>query len=152
MGLRDAGVNPTLKMQPSAGMRIPMNDPALILIVEDNPGSLMLATVALEIEGFAVAGAETAAQARTLLAGATPDLILMDIQLPDADGLEFTKELKADPATADIPVIALTAHAMPLHERAARAAGCVGFIAKPWTPEALSRDVRAILATEASRR
>jgi len=129
-----------------------MNDPALILIVEDNPGSLMLATVALEIDGFAVAGAETAAQARMLLAGATPDLILMDIQLPDADGLEFTKELKADPATADIPVIALTAHAMPLHERAARAAGCVGFIAKPWTPDVLSRDVRAILATEASRR
>jgi len=128
-----------------------MNDPAMILIVEDNPGSLMLATVALEIEGFAVAGAETAAQARLVLAHATPDLILMDIQLPDADGLEFTKELKADPATAGIPVIALTAHAMPLHERAARAAGCVGFIAKPWTPEALSRDVRAVLAAEASR-
>jgi two-component system, cell cycle response regulator DivK len=128
-----------------------MNDPAMILIVEDNPGSLMLATVALEIEGFAVEGAETAAQARSVLAHATPDLILMDIQLPDADGLEFTKELKADPATAGIPVIALTAHAMPLHERAARAAGCVGFIAKPWTPEALSRDVRAVLAAEASR-
>ncbi|HET9410682.1 MAG TPA: response regulator [Candidatus Dormibacteraeota bacterium] len=139
-------------MQPSARMRVPMNDPALILIVEDNPGSLMLATVALEIEGFAVAGAETAAQARTLLAHSTPDLILMDIQLPDADGLEFTKELKADPATAGIPVIALTAHAMPLHERAARAAGCAGFIAKPWTPEALSRDVRAILAIETSPR
>jgi len=138
-------------MQPSARMREPMNDPALILIVEDNPGSLMLATVALEIEGFAVAGAETAAQARSVLLRATPDLILMDIQLPDADGLEFTKELKADAATAGIPVIALTAHAMPLHERAARAAGCVGFIAKPWTPEVLSRDVRAILAAEASR-
>jgi len=139
-------------MQPSARVRVLMNDPALILIVEDNPGSLMLATVALEIEGFAVAGAETAAQARSVLARATPDLILMDIQLPDADGLEFTKELKADPASAGIPVIALTAHAMPLHERAARAAGCVGFIAKPWTPEALSRDVRAILAAEASHR
>lgn len=138
-------------MQPSARMRIPMNNPALILIVEDNPGSLMLATVALEIEGFTVAGAETAAQARSVLARSTPDLILMDIQLPDADGLEFTKELKADPATAAIPVIALTAHVMPLHERAARAAGCVGFIAKPWTPEALSRDVRAILAVETSR-
>ena len=128
-----------------------MNDPALILIVEDNPGSLMLATVMLETEGFTVAGAETAAQARAVLSRSTPDLVLMDIQLPDTDGLEFTKELKADPATAAIPVIALTAHAMPLHERAARAAGCVGFIAKPWTPEALSRDVRAILATSASR-
>jgi two-component system cell cycle response regulator DivK len=129
-----------------------MNDPALILIVEDNPGSLMLTTVSLEIDGFAVAGAETAAQARAVLAHSKPDLVLMDLQLPDADGLEFTRELKADPATASIPVIALTAHAMPLHERAARAAGCAGFISKPWTPEALSRDVRAILALEASRR
>jgi two-component system, cell cycle response regulator DivK len=136
-------------MQRSAE-RARMNDPALILIVEDNPGSLMLATVSLEIEGFSVEGAETAERARAVLARATPDLILMDIQLPDIDGLEFTRELKANPNTASIPVIALTAHSMPLHERAARAAGCVGFIAKPWTPEALSRDVRAILASVAS--
>ena len=135
-------VNQTIKMQPGASM----NDPALILIVEDNPGSLMLATVALELEGFTVAGAETAEQARDILARQTPDLILMDIQLPDTDGLEFTKELKADPETAAIPVIALTAHVMPLHERAARAAGCVGFIPKPWMPEVLSRQVRAHLA------
>lgn len=123
-----------------------MNEPALILIVEDNPGSLMLATVALEIEGFAVAGAESAEEARAVLGQKTPDLILMDIQLPGLDGLEFTKQLKANPATATIPVIALTAHAMPLLERAARAAGCAGFIAKPWSPEALSREVRAFLA------
>jgi two-component system cell cycle response regulator DivK len=123
-----------------------MNDPALILIVEDNAGSLMLATVALEIEGFAVAGAESAEEARNLLATKKPDLILMDIQLPGIDGLDFTKELKADPETSSIPVIALTAHAMPLHERAARAAGCEGFIAKPWTPKELSREVRAFLA------
>lgn len=126
-----------------------MNDPALILIVEDNSGSLMLATVALELEGFAVIGAETAEQARALLERSTPDLILMDIQLPDTDGLEFTKELKADPATAGIPVIALTAHVMPLHERAAKAAGCVGFIPKPWMPEVLSREVRAHLGAAA---
>jgi two-component system cell cycle response regulator DivK len=125
-----------------------MNDPALILIVEDNAGSLMLATVSLEIEGFAVAGAGSAEEARTVLATKTPDLILMDIQLPGIDGLDFTKELKADPETTSIPVIALTAHSMPLHERAARAAGCAGFIAKPWTPSALSREVRAFLASQ----
>ena len=122
-----------------------MNKPALILVVEDNVGSLMLATVVLETEGFHVAGAESAEQARSILASRTPDLILMDIQLPDTDGLELTKEIKADPNTASIPVVALTAHAMPLHERAARAAGCVGFIAKPWTPESLSREVREFL-------
>ncbi len=123
-----------------------MNDPALILIVEDNPGSLMLATVSLETDGYQVIGAESAEEARTVLSHETPDIILMDIQLPGMDGLEFTKELKGDPETATIPVVALTAHAMPLHERAARAAGCVGFIVKPWVPEALSRDVRGYLA------
>ena len=122
-----------------------MNKPPLILIVEDNAGSLMLATVMLEDEGFKVVGAESAEDARHMLSGKLPDLILMDIQLPGMDGLEFTKELKKDERTAGIPVIALTAHAMPLHHRAARAAGCAGFIAKPWTPESLSRDVRAFL-------
>ena len=122
-----------------------MNAPPLILIVEDNGGSLMLATVSLELDGFAVLGAESAEQARAMLVQNIPDLVLMDMQLPGMSGLDFTKELKANPATAGIPVIALTAHAMPLHERSARAAGCEGFISKPWTPEALSREVRAIL-------
>jgi CheY-like chemotaxis protein len=129
-----------------------MKNPAFILIVEDNAGSLMLATVYLEADGYAVAGAESAEEARTILDGRTPDLILMDIQLPGMDGLEFTKELKANPATAGIPVVALTAHTMPLHERAARAAGCAGFISKPWIPEALSRDVRTYLAAASGAR
>lgn len=129
-----------------------MNKPPLILIVEDNAGSLMLATVMLEAEGFQVSGAESAEDARRILESRSPDLILMDIQLPGMDGLEFTKELKADERTAGIPVIALTAHSMPLHQRAARAAGCDGFIPKPWTPEALSRDVRAFIAEAAHRK
>ena len=123
-----------------------MSNPPLILIVEDNAGSLMLATVMLENEGFRVLGAESAEEARHVLASTTPDLILMDIQLPGMDGLEFTKELKADPDTAAIPVVALTAQTMPLYERAARAAGCEGFIAKPWTPDAFSREIRSFLA------
>jgi two-component system cell cycle response regulator DivK len=129
-----------------------MNDPAQILIVEDNAGSLMLATVALEFEGYAVTGADSAEEARRILKTRKPDLILMDIQLPGMDGLEFTRELKASETTAGIPVIALTAHAMPLHERAARAAGCDGFIPKPWTPEVLSREVRTFLSGTASPR
>src|SRR5437762_10657193 len=129
-----------------------MSNPPLILIVEDNAGSLMLATVMLETEGFQVAGAGSAEEARDVLATKTPDLILMDIQLPGMDGLEFTKELKADRKTAGIPVVALTAHTMPLLERAARAAGCIGFISKPWVPEALSRDVRGYLAVGAESR
>ena len=123
-----------------------MSNPPLILIVEDNAGSLMLATVMLETEGFQVAGAESAEEARDVLATKTPDLILMDIQLPGMDGLEFTRELKADADTAAIPVIALTAQVMPIYERAARAAGCEGFIAKPIDTRALAEQIRRYLA------
>ena len=66
----------------------------------------------------------------------------MDIQLPGMDGLELTRKLKADPATAGIAVIALTAHTMPLHERASMAVGCAGYIAKPVSPAVLSARVR----------
>src|SRR2546423_5979970 len=97
-----------------------MSNPPLILIVEDNAGSLLLATVMLETEGFQVAGAGSAADARDVLATETPDLILMDIQLPGMDSLEFTRELKAATDTAAIPVVALTATVMPIYERAAR--------------------------------
>lgn len=123
----------------------PKAKPPLILVVEDDPSSLLLATVALERDGFEVDGAGSAEEARERISKRKPQLILMDIRLPGMDGLEFTKELKSDPRTADIPVIARTAHAMPLYERAARAAGCVGFISKMSGPAVLSAEVRTFL-------
>lgn len=119
--------------------------PTLILIVEDDLSSLMLETAALEGDGFAVDGAGSAEDARALIAVRKPQLILMDIRLPGMDGLEFTRELKSSPETASIPVIALTAHAMPLLERAARAAGCEGFMAKLAGPAVLSAEVKSFL-------
>ena len=123
-----------------------MKDP-LILIVEDDSASLMLETAALEKDGFSVTGAASAEEARELIAKRKPDLILMDIRLPGLDGLEFTKELKSDPDTAAIPVVAMTAHNMPIYERAARGAGCAGFIAKPTSPSVLTAQVRSLLDT-----
>jgi len=123
----------------------PNTKPPLILVVEDDPSSLLLATVALERDGFAVDGAGSAEEARELISRHQPQLILMDIRLPGMDGLEFTRELKSNPLTASIPVIARTAHAMPLYERAARAAGCVGFISKLSGPAVLSAEVRTFL-------
>ena len=123
-----------------------MNRPALILVVEDNAGSQMLATVALEAEGFRVVGADSAEEARRMLRVEHPDLILMDIQLPGMDGVEFTRELKSEPKTARVPVVALSAHFV---------AGTTGeqtfdgFIPKPWTPEVLGREVRAHLSNAA---
>jgi CheY-like chemotaxis protein len=117
----------------------------LILIVDDDPSSLMLATAALEADGFEVAGSESAEVARNAIAKRKPALILMDIGLPGMDGLDFTKELKSSARTVSIPIVALTANNMPLYERAARAAGCEGFIAKPVSPAALTAEVRMFL-------
>jgi two-component system cell cycle response regulator DivK len=124
----------------------------LILIVEDDPASLLLATATLEGAGFAVDGAASAEQAREVLADHKPDLILMDIRLPGTDGLTFTRELKASPDTAPIPVVALTAETMPLYQRSARQAGCIGFIAKPASPAVLTAEVRAYLGEDGTGR
>ena len=80
-----------------------------ILIVADNLANLKLARVLLHGEGYDTRTAENAEEALTALQSFTPDLILMDIQLPGVDGLELTRQLKAQPATKDILIVALTA-------------------------------------------
>ena len=104
---------------------------ATILIVEDNPTNMRLAAYVLESAGHTVLTASDAEAGLMLARETLPALILMDIQLPDMDGLEATAHLKADPATRAIPVIALTALAMKGDEERIRAAGCDGYIAKP---------------------
>ena len=104
---------------------------ARILVVEDNPTNMSLVTFLLQSAGHTVLAA-TDAEAGLLLARTeTPDLILMDIQLPGMDGLEATTILKADEVTRAIPVIALTALAMKGDKERILAAGCDGYIAKP---------------------
>src|SRR5579859_7134612 len=100
-----------------------MSPHARILIVEDDPASRLLTTATLEEDGFVVEAATTAEEALVMIGREKPDLILTDIQLPGMTGLELTIKLKAEPATSSIPVVALTGHTMPLHERAAVAAG-----------------------------
>jgi two-component system, cell cycle response regulator DivK len=102
-----------------------------ILIVDDHPTNLKLARVLLAAEGYEVRTAEDAPQALAVLREFRPRLILMDIQLPGLDGLELTRRLKADSATRDIVVIALTAYAMKGDDERARAAGCDGYVPKP---------------------
>ncbi len=102
-----------------------------ILMVEDNPMNLELATDLLEAAGYVVIQAGTAEEGMKLARDESPDLILMDVGLPGMDGLEATGVLKQDPATKDIPVIAITAHAMKGDEEKALAAGCAGYITKP---------------------
>jgi two-component system cell cycle response regulator DivK len=102
-----------------------------VLVVEDNPANMTLATFLLKSAGYAVLSATDAESGLALARAEQPDLILMDIQLPGMDGLEATGILKREEATRDIPVVALTALAMKGDEERIRAAGCDGYIAKP---------------------
>ncbi len=102
-----------------------------VLVVEDNPSNLDLARMVLEGNGFAVDTASNGTEGLEKARHLQPDLILMDMQLPGVDGLEVTRQLKADPATASIKVVALTANALKGSEEQALAAGCSGYIAKP---------------------
>jgi two-component system cell cycle response regulator DivK len=102
-----------------------------ILIVEDNELNLKLLHDLLEAHGYATVSAKTGSAALPLAREHRPDLILMDLQLPDISGLEAVRQLKSDEATRRIPVIAVTAFAMVGDERMALAGGCDGYIAKP---------------------
>ncbi len=110
---------------------------APVLIVDDNPINLKLVRVLLAAEGYDVRTATDAEEALAVLAAFRPRLILMDIQLPGMDGLELARRLKADPATSDIAVFAITAYAMKGDEDKARAVGCDGYITKPIDTRAL---------------
>jgi two-component system, cell cycle response regulator DivK len=108
-----------------------------ILIVDDSPTNLKLARVVLSSEGLEVRTADSAEDALMLLDTFTPHLILMDRQLPGMDGLELTRQLKADPNRRNIIVLALTAYAMKGDMERALAAGCDGYISKPIDPPTL---------------
>jgi two-component system cell cycle response regulator DivK len=102
-----------------------------VLIVEDNELNMKLFHDLLEAHGYAVLQARTGPQALDLAARERPDLVIMDIQLPEISGLQVTKELKSRPELAKIPVIAVTAFAMKGDEERIRAGGCEDYIAKP---------------------
>ena len=121
-----------------------------ILIVEDNAANMKLSTFLLESAGHTAVTATTAEAGVTLAGECHPDLILMDIQLPGMDGLQATALLKANEATRDIPVIALTALAMTGDEARIRAAGCDGYIAKPLDYKDFLAVIKATLAGRAN--
>jgi two-component system, cell cycle response regulator DivK len=106
-------------------------DTKRILLVEDNPVNRRLAGFLLRSQGYNVVEATNAVEALEIIAKNRPDLIVMDIQLPEMDGLEATTKLKAEPATANIPVIAVTSYAMAGDREKALAAGCSGYVTKP---------------------
>jgi len=105
-----------------------------VLLVEDHPLNRKLFRDILGFE-FEVVEAETAEVARDKLQNLVPDLILTDFQLPGMDGITFVRELKKDPKFVGVPVVAISAHAMPRDIALAREAGCVDYITKPITDD-----------------
>ncbi|HUI33988.1 MAG TPA: response regulator [Stellaceae bacterium] len=102
-----------------------------ILVVEDNELNLKLLNDVLEAHGYAVLATGEGAVAIAWARQYRPDLILMDLQLPDISGLEVTRLLKADVGTASIPIVAVTAFAMAGDEKKALEQGCDAYVAKP---------------------
>lgn len=102
-----------------------------VLIVEDNELNMKLFHDLLEAHGYRTLQARTGPEALALAARHRPDLILMDIQLPEISGLQVTQQLKSNEILSSIPVIAVTAFAMKGDEERIRAGGCEDYIAKP---------------------
>jgi CheY-like chemotaxis protein len=115
-----------------------------LLLVEDNAMNRDMLSRRLARRGYEVALALDANQALQMARAALPALVLMDLSLPGMDGLEATRRLKADPATASIPVIALTAHAMASDRQCALAAGCDDFETKPIEFDRLLAKIEAL--------
>ncbi len=118
---------------------------ALILVVEDDEANLLLTQTVLEQAGHRVVTAASAEQALEQLAAELPDLVLTDLELPGASGLDLARKLTADPYTQGIPVVALTAHAMPGMREQTLEAGCRDYLVKPIDIIELVRRVEANL-------
>lgn len=120
----------------------------LILIVEDNEKNLKLARDLLQFKGFRTLDAGTAEDGISLAAEHTPDLILMDVQLPGMDGLTALGKLREDPRTSGIPVVALTAFAMKEDQERFMAAGFTGYLTKPISIREFPDQVRAFCTSK----
>ena len=118
---------------------------SLILIVEDNEKNMKLVRDVLQVKGYATLEAGNAEDGIRLAAEHRPDLVLMDIQLPGMNGIDALGVLRADPATADIPVIAVTASVMQQDRKQITEAGFDGYIGKPINLKEFLDTVRAML-------
>jgi CheY-like chemotaxis protein len=117
----------------------------LILLAEDFEDARELYRDYLEFSGFSVLTANNGREAIEQAETVQPDIILMDASMPVLDGWQATRELKANPATQHIPVVALTAHAFDDARREAKEVGCDGFVTKPCLPDDLVTKIRSFL-------
>lgn len=120
-----------------------------ILIVEDNADNRDALSLCLQQKGFAVISARDGKEGVSMALAEKPDLVLMDLNMPELDGWEATRILKADAATEKLPVIALTAQAMAGDRERAMAAGCTDYHLKPVDIPKLQAQIEALIQTQA---
>jgi two-component system, cell cycle response regulator DivK len=119
--------------------------PKRVLLVEDNADNRFIYSAMLRHAGYDVILASTGHEGLELGRTRAPHLVLMDLSLPGLDGLEVTRLLKADEATRGMPIVALTAHALPADRVRALEAGCDAYLAKPIAPPAVLAEVRRLI-------
>ncbi len=118
----------------------------LILIIEDQEDNRRIMRDLLTSAGYEIIEAVTGEEGVTAAEAHRPELILMDIQLPDFDGYEATRRIKANPALSSIPVIAVTSYALSGDDVKAYEAGCDSYVSKPFSPRELLAKIREFFA------
>ena len=117
----------------------------LVLLVDDAEDNREVYAQFLQFAGFRVEFAVDGVEAIEKAASLRPDVIVMDLSLPRMDGWEATRRIKSDPGTRDIPVIALTGHAVSESKRKAQEVGCAGYLTKPCLPDVLVSEIRRLV-------
>lgn len=116
-----------------------------VLLVEDNEDNQIVYSTMLEHYAYRVVKVGNGEVAVQMAGDAHPDIIIMDISIPGIDGWTAIERIRADPATRGIPVVAVTAHALPEHQERARILGCDGYLTKPCEPRRLLEEVRRLI-------
>ncbi len=119
---------------------------ATVLVVDDDPVIQGLLRVNFEMEGYEVIVAGDGVEGLERARSERPDVVILDVMMPRMDGLEVARQLKADPATAPIPIVLLSAKAQQIDVRAGGAAGADAYVTKPFDPLDLLRRVEALIA------
>jgi CheY-like chemotaxis protein len=115
------------------------------LVIEDNEDNMQLITFILEKNGYSTIRAENGRMGIELALKEKPDFIILDIQLPDMNGLEVLKEIRSSKANKKIPIIAMTSYAMSGDREKLIEAGCSGYIEKPINPEIVIDQIREVI-------
>ncbi len=121
-------------------------DKKKVLVIDDEPAMHRLVQIILEVEGFQIVGMGGQEEARQPIAGGKPDLIILDIMMPEVSGFDILRMLKGDEETRDIPVIVLTVRNMEEDVRKAKSLGADIYMTKPFQPSDLVEAVHAALA------